>query len=79
MSFNDVHVLVKVESAFRSGSLLLNWGRKYNVSTSESSTIVWTLGTSRDGLTVKGSTFNYEERDSRMRVFDDVVGARYTV
>lgn len=77
--FNDVHVLVKGGNPLSdTGKLAPELGvGQYNVGNLgiQPSYGIWARHV--NGLTIKNSSFNYEQRDSRYAIFlDDVIGAR---
>lgn len=77
--FNDVHVLVKGGNPLSDAEAMppeLGVGQ-YNVSNLKVQPSYGLWARHVMGLAVKGSTFNYEERDSRYALFlDDVLGAQ---
>ena len=77
--FNDVHILVKGGNALSDTAQAppeLGVGQ-YNVSNLKVQPSYGLWARHVNGLTVKGSTFNYEKQDSRYAIFlDDVIGAR---
>jgi polygalacturonase len=77
--FNDVHVLVKGGNpASDTTNLAPELGvGQYNVGNLKTQPSYGIWARHVKGLTVKNSSFNYEQRDSRYAIFlDDVVGAK---
>jgi hypothetical protein len=79
--FNDVHVLVKGGNPITDTAAAppeLGVGQ-YNVSNLKVQPSYGLWARHVNGLTVKGSSFNYEKRDNRYPLFlDDVTGAKIT-